>query len=225
MSISGPAASDADPSKLQVRRWHEAPEPLLDLPDSLTPLRLNAPSARAARGAPRRAAVAATASDLNARDTAPSHAAVQETPCKRKKRKTTLESDSLDFLDSCARQEARVGRCRYRLADGRIAALPLRPSVIDKSFQGDESELVLIELASPSPDSLPWLEDPDVDVVMVGDVLIDRPRLRQFTLSRVPLQPCVRTLARAVFTCCRPLYPSPYLATLFPIEVLQALQD
>jgi hypothetical protein len=123
--------------------------------------------------------------------------------------------------DSCAGDTRRVGNCRLRLPDGRIAALPIDPSEFCKDLGDEGHELVVVEMqAPPAAPEVAWLEDEAVSVVLVvgaeRTTEVPRESLRAHVRQRVPLRPCTRDLRRAVYTLCRPHGSDGPVLTLVP---------
>ena len=150
---------------------------------------------------------------------------------KERKRSIVDSRSSLVTIDSCADDPRRVGNCRMRLDDGRIAVLPIGPSQYCRDFSDDDHEVVVVEMqAAPGSQDVAWLDDETVSVVLVADrscwVEIPREKLRRYVRQCVPMGPCTRNLSRAVYTMCQPCgADGPVLTLALVADVLRLVAD
>ena len=135
----------------------------------------------------------------------------------------------LDLPDRSAEVGEPLGRCRARLPDGRVAAVPYSPADVLPDFEDAAKELLVVELRdSDGQDS--WLMAADVDVVRVqaGEDVAFVPvqRLRALVNRRMQGNSgCfVRRLDRAVYRLCAPFPNSPLLLCLVPSADVLAAQ-
>lgn len=203
-----------------LEAYHRAPDELISAPESLL-----GPGRRRAPRPPRIEEGTDTpqkhVTKMNERLCETQHFQTLDTVPPMPKRKA--RKDEYPILDSCANDAHRIGPCRIRLPDGRIAALPPNPKEICKELCDDDHELVLVELRNAEHETVvPWLDDEQVDTVLVhqGSLTKQVPRevLRAHVMKKVPLKPCTRNLSRAVYKLCAPFGPKGPLVTLVPSD-------
>ena len=156
-----------------------------------------------------------------------------EAAARKCKRRAAAGPKLPSWIDSCADDPARLGRCRVRLPDGRTAAKPFDLAQAEKEMADAAGELIVVEMRGPNGDDQCWLDDEAVDVVDVSGgaspgplelCLLDRKQLRAWVHAKVPLSPFVRTLTRAVYTLCAPIPGSQFLVTLVPAKDVEGFR-
>ena len=140
-------------------------------------------------------------------------------------------TSALGVADSCAADPARVGRCRVRLPDGRVAAVPLSPRVVSRELEDEGHELLVTELqAAPGTGDEAWLEDESVAVVAVRGadglrVLLPRASFRAYVMRLVPLSRPTKNLSRSLYKMCAPHGPNGPILTLVPVQDIMFLAE
>lgn len=147
-------------------------------------------------------------------------------PAKRRAETQIQPAAQNALIDTCMNAPNRVGCCRMREC-GRIVAVPPLPCAYSKDLDDSEHELLVVEMkAAVGAEHVAWLDDEEVDEVLLrlhdGNCYILRTALKLYVMRNVSLTKPTRTLSRALHKMCSPLGAEGPIVTLLQVRDLMS---